>query len=505
MGKAKVTFLMTAFNSEAFIRTSIESVLKQTEPDIRLVVRNNASTDGTGKILKEYAGRDRRVSCLENKKPYVTEEGIRNRDRGWWPEFDSEYVSIIDHDDILDLDFTRIMYERAKATEADMAICGTLFFSHETGKAMGERNPADFTVTDYRDMEKQFAGAYGPFRTLWGKLYRTELFETYYEESYHVPGNLYLSTDTWRVFTYLDHCKSLTSVPEPLYFYRFSSNSQFNSNIDKRRIGDADVLYEKALAFLEKYQIATEENVAFIKDVHFGHMHDILSSLERSSMKPEDKLEYMQEILKNERFGSYTQEHFAQVAGVFFKFIKAFLPEAEEAPISLNRFYIFRLYQAYQKMQDRDPQALLFLLSAVLDRENPSLFGAALLGRDFAATAGEMNFLGMPGREQRKLLSGSPQKLVEFLRTEYQKDEIEELEEELSRAVEQEELEHAADVLYRLGNLYPEDEYVVYYRMYLSCLIGEYERAEELLYAARVLYSYEPNMMELCEEILGER
>ena len=67
MGKALVEVLMSTYNGECYLREQIESILDQEGVEVRLVVRDDGSTDGTREILSGYAD-DARVSvrCGEN-------------------------------------------------------------------------------------------------------------------------------------------------------------------------------------------------------------------------------------------------------------------------------------------------------------------------------------------------------------------------------------------------------------------------------------------------------
>jgi glycosyltransferase involved in cell wall biosynthesis len=59
---AKVVIGMPVYNGAAFVRESIESILAQSLTDLRLVIGDNASTDGTSDICREYAASDERVA-----------------------------------------------------------------------------------------------------------------------------------------------------------------------------------------------------------------------------------------------------------------------------------------------------------------------------------------------------------------------------------------------------------------------------------------------------------
>lgn len=66
----KVSIGMPVFNGEPFLREALDSLLGQTFADFELVISDNASSDNTELICKEYASRDARIRYvrqLENK------------------------------------------------------------------------------------------------------------------------------------------------------------------------------------------------------------------------------------------------------------------------------------------------------------------------------------------------------------------------------------------------------------------------------------------------------
>lgn len=65
MSLRRVDVLMATYNGEAYLREQIDSVLSQEGVDLRLVVRDDGSTDATPVILADYAARfPERVSVL---------------------------------------------------------------------------------------------------------------------------------------------------------------------------------------------------------------------------------------------------------------------------------------------------------------------------------------------------------------------------------------------------------------------------------------------------------
>jgi glycosyltransferase involved in cell wall biosynthesis len=62
-----VSIGLPVYNGERYIREAIESVLAQTLGDLELIICDNASTDATQSICREYAVRDPRVRYVRNE------------------------------------------------------------------------------------------------------------------------------------------------------------------------------------------------------------------------------------------------------------------------------------------------------------------------------------------------------------------------------------------------------------------------------------------------------
>ena len=64
----RVTIGVPVYNGEKFIRATIDSLLAQTFADFELIISDNASTDGTEAICREYVAKDARVRYIRNPR-----------------------------------------------------------------------------------------------------------------------------------------------------------------------------------------------------------------------------------------------------------------------------------------------------------------------------------------------------------------------------------------------------------------------------------------------------
>jgi teichuronic acid biosynthesis glycosyltransferase TuaG len=76
-----VSVIMPAYNAEQYVAEAIKSVLDQTYPNWELIVVDDGSTDGTARVVNEFANADRRVKYVFQENSQVGKArntGLRN-------------------------------------------------------------------------------------------------------------------------------------------------------------------------------------------------------------------------------------------------------------------------------------------------------------------------------------------------------------------------------------------------------------------------------------------
>jgi glycosyltransferase involved in cell wall biosynthesis len=97
--RSLVTVLTPVYNGEAYLAECIGSVLGQTYPHWEYVLVDNASTDGTGEILRAYAAQDRRLRIVTNPRVVPVMENHNIAARQLSP--DSRWCKFLSADDAL--------------------------------------------------------------------------------------------------------------------------------------------------------------------------------------------------------------------------------------------------------------------------------------------------------------------------------------------------------------------------------------------------------------------
>jgi glycosyltransferase involved in cell wall biosynthesis len=107
-----LTIGMPVYNAERFLAKALDTFLVQTFKDFELIISDNASTDRTEEICRNYAARDRRIRYFRNAK---------NMGAGWnfrrvYSLANGTYYKNAAHDDFLEPTF---LEECIAALEAD--------------------------------------------------------------------------------------------------------------------------------------------------------------------------------------------------------------------------------------------------------------------------------------------------------------------------------------------------------------------------------------------------
>lgn len=130
--KELVSIVVPVYNSNEFIRDTIENVLEQTYTNWELILVNDCSTDNSKKIIEEYSS-DRRIQLINNKK---NSGAAIARNRGI--EFSKgKFIAFLDADDLWEKDKLEKQIKFMKENKYDFTFTGYEFVNKE-GKRTGK-------------------------------------------------------------------------------------------------------------------------------------------------------------------------------------------------------------------------------------------------------------------------------------------------------------------------------------------------------------------------------
>lgn len=166
-----ISIIVPAYNIEPYIGRCLDSILAQQYKAIEIIVVDDGSTDGTGKIIDRYASIDQRVISVHKENGGVTSariEGIKKAT--------GEYLGFVDGDDYIEPEMFEKLLDNAIKYCSDISHCGyqmvfpnRVEYYYNTGRIVQQDK-----ITGLKDL---LSGSFVE-PGLWNKLYHKKLFHT---------------------------------------------------------------------------------------------------------------------------------------------------------------------------------------------------------------------------------------------------------------------------------------------------------------------------------------
>ena len=124
----KITVIVPVYNVENYLNKCLDSLINQTYKNLEIIVINDGSTDNSGEICQEYAQKDNRIVYIEKENGGPSDARNAGLDR-----MTGSYVTFVDSDDWIELDYVEILYKKITEYQADIAVGNYYSFDEAEG------------------------------------------------------------------------------------------------------------------------------------------------------------------------------------------------------------------------------------------------------------------------------------------------------------------------------------------------------------------------------------
>ena len=217
----KVSIIVPVYNVEKYLRQCIESLINQTLKEIEIICINDGSTDGSEKILREYAEVDHRIMVLSKCNTgygHSMNIGIQHA-RG-------EYIGIVESDDFASEDMFEQLYLKAKENDVDVIKCN--YFEYiECGKTYQDNLKGIPYNVVFKTEENPQIFSVAP--SIWTSLYRADFLKKNNIRFQETPGASYQDVSFY--FLVLLHATRMICIRDAFLNYRIDNlNSSIHSS-----------------------------------------------------------------------------------------------------------------------------------------------------------------------------------------------------------------------------------------------------------------------------------
>lgn len=253
-----ISVVVPVFNGERYIADCLNCLLAQTWAKLEILVVNDGSTDGTERIVKDFAERDERIRLLSlprNRQPYQAR-------LAGFVEAAGDYVISLDADDRFSEDYLEMLARAAMEADADLAICDNIRLLREDGlsRRLFPSIKGKAYLVPYSGIFEEYLRLYADpldlgtviYQMVWNKLCRRDLIDRalpYWKEE---TREITYGDDTVLTTILLFFAKKAVFTKYGAYFHRKDNASamrrDFLSNGGKAMMDLLEMSY-----FLERF------------------------------------------------------------------------------------------------------------------------------------------------------------------------------------------------------------------------------------------------------------
>lgn len=220
MKKSLVSVIVPIYNVEKYLPKCIDSILEQTYKNLEVILVDDGSKDNCGKIIDEYAKKDKRIIVIHQKN------GGQSRARNVGIEkAKGEFISFVDGDDEIGKSFIE---ELVEAADGNKILPMTEKFYRKLGE---NKENSIYTARIRAQGKREKLEEYVPFvLAIDGRLYSVinKLFDKNAVQKYNIrfKENSYFAEDTRFVLQYIKAVRpKLIFIQKPLYIYNFGTEN----------------------------------------------------------------------------------------------------------------------------------------------------------------------------------------------------------------------------------------------------------------------------------------
>lgn len=207
----EVSIIVPVYNVEKYLRTCLDSILRQTFQDFELILIDDGSTDQSGQICDEYAAQHDCMIVLHKKNagPNAARiDGIKLAK--------GTFITFIDSDDWIEPNHIELLVNSLKEKNADIVQCD--YFINQDDKQTYVKNEP----TSYGTKELIIQFLHGTIHSgLPLKMVRKELFQ---EENFEFPKADF-NEDLHMTISLVMFSKSFIYLPIATYHYYMNDSS----------------------------------------------------------------------------------------------------------------------------------------------------------------------------------------------------------------------------------------------------------------------------------------
>ena len=226
-----ISVIVPIYKVEEFLDECVNSILNQTYRNFELILVDDGSPDGCGRMCDEYQKKDPRVRVVHKENG-----GLSDARNAGMKIAKGEYWTFVDSDDVVSADYLAVLMRTEQQYDADI-VQG----DYTSDKALlGKAEPDAVEVFTREEAMVSFLRMGRVHVSAWAKLYKKSCFE-----GIEYPKGR-INEDKLTIYKNIWTSKQIVCIPNLIYYYRLNGNSIMHSNLSPKRF--------EILSFQEEFE-----------------------------------------------------------------------------------------------------------------------------------------------------------------------------------------------------------------------------------------------------------
>ena len=239
MNNHLVSIIVPIFKVEPYLRNCLESIINQTYRNIEIILVDDGSPDGCGKICDEYSDKDDRIIVIHQNNKGLSSARNKGLDVA-----SGEYILFVDSDDWIELNTCEVVLTIALNLHVDIVCFGNVE-SFQTGKSI-IRTIDNSMIIEKKDILKQLLWGGDIHNAVWNKLFRRSLFK----EVRFPEGRIW--EDGAVMYKLIHFANEIYVTNHVLYHYIHRNNSISCGRYSMKSVKDIIWAWKERLLFFQR-------------------------------------------------------------------------------------------------------------------------------------------------------------------------------------------------------------------------------------------------------------
>lgn len=219
-----ISVIVPIYNVEDYLDRCVDSIINQTYKNLEIILVDDGSPDNCPQMCDDYAKKDSRIKVVHKENG-----GLSDARNAGMKVATGEYVSFIDSDDYISLDFYEILLQTMIDNDSDIVECGVVKF-YENGKF--DEYSDDQMIKNFNTVDglEGLINENSFHQYVWNKLYKSSV-------ALDIPYAVgKLNEDEFWTYQIFGKAKKVTRINKTMYYYFQRGSSIMGNGYNIKRL-----------------------------------------------------------------------------------------------------------------------------------------------------------------------------------------------------------------------------------------------------------------------------